>query len=53
MWCNFICSAVTSDLKNLKTNSDPLFEVMCEGTPCLENICWMNKWASLGASIDL
>ena len=53
MWCNFICSAVASDLKNLETNSDPLSEVTCKGTLCLENMCWMNKWASPGALIDL
>jgi len=44
-------SASPSDRKNEETNSEPLSEVTCEGTPCLEKTWRMNSLASIGAVI--
>ena len=44
-------SAFLSDRKNEEMNSEPLSEVTCEGTPCLEKTWRMNSLASIGAVI--
>ena len=48
---SFISSAFPSDWKNEEMNSEPLSEVTCEGTPCLEKMWRMNNLASIGAVI--
>ena len=44
-------SAFPSDWKNEEKNSDPLLEVTCEGTLCLEKMWRMNSLARIGAVI--
>ena len=44
-------SAFPSDRKNKEMNSEPLSEVTCEGTLCLEKTWRTNSLASIGAVI--
>src|SRR6266403_5404208 len=43
--------AVPKERKNQETNSEPLSEVTCEGTPCLENTWITKSLANSGAEI--
>ena len=39
-------SALPKDRQKCEMNSEPLSEVTCEGTPCLEKTCRTKSWAS-------
>src|SRR6266850_5395280 len=43
-----ICSSLPREWKKWETNSVPLSEVTCDGTPCLEKTWVRNSWASSG-----
>ena len=45
MKCSFMSKAFPREQKKWETNSEPLSEVTCEGTPCLENTCRTNSRA--------
>ena len=46
---SFMSTAFPGDWKNEEMNSEPLLEIVCEGTPSLEKTWRMNNLASISA----